>query len=157
MIRSSVRLFAVAFSMLALMAAPAVVAAQSASPSPVAGASHPAHIHEGTCAKLNPKPAYPLNNVTQIEGGMVATSMTTVEVSLDDLLAEPYAINLHKSDQDVQTYVACGDITGTVVDGQLVIGLKQQSDSGIAGVAVLTSNDAGGTDVTVYVVDGLVS
>jgi len=127
------RVIAVVVSLLFTFSMSAVaIAAQGATASPVAGAAHPSHIHKGTCAELDPNPAYPLNDVTQIGDGAVASSTTTVDVSLDDL-------------------------TGPVVDGELVIGLHQQSDSGMAGVAVLTTNDAGGTDVTVYVVDGLAS
>jgi hypothetical protein len=156
--RMHVRLIALAVSMLMMSsAALAGAAAQDATPSPMAGAAHPAHIHLGTCAELDPNPAFPLMDVAQIEDGTVETSTTTVDVSLDDLLATPYAINAHESAENISTYVACGDIAGPVVDGQLVIELHQQSDSGLAGVAVLTSNDAGGTDVTVYVVEGLAS
>ncbi|HVL26105.1 MAG TPA: hypothetical protein VM450_18575 [Thermomicrobiales bacterium] len=152
------RVIAVVVSLLFTFSMSAVaIAAQGATASPMAGAAHPSHIHKGTCAELDPNPAYPLNDVTQIGDGAVASSTTTVDVSLDDLLASPYAINVHKSAEDISTYVACGDLTGPVVDGELVIGLHQQSDSGMAGVAVLTTNDAGGTDVTVYVVDGLAS
>jgi len=64
----------------------------------------PAHIHSGTCDNLDPTPAYPLNSV---EGGH---SETTVHVSVALLLAKPYAINVHKSEAEVSTYVACGNI-----------------------------------------------
>lgn len=65
----------------------------------------PAHIHKGTCAALDPNPAYPLTSV--IDG----KSLTEVEVNFADLVASPYAINIHKSAADAGTYVACGDIT----------------------------------------------
>src|SRR5438874_8166073 len=51
------------------------------------GAVQPAHIHKGTCATLDPKPTYPLENVV---GG---NSTTTVKVALTDLLKDKYAIN----------------------------------------------------------------
>jgi hypothetical protein len=136
------------FALLALTAAG--VAAQDASPA--ATAPHPAHIHVGTCAELDPNPAYPLADVTQVGDSAVATSTITVDVSLDDLLATPYAINAHASAEDIATYIACGDIAGPVVDGQLLVAMRAQNDSGITGVAVLQANDAGGTDVTVYLV-----
>lgn len=66
-------------------------------------AAQPAHIHEGTCQKLNPKPEYPLDDVTN------GSSTTEVNVSLDDLKSEAYAINVHKSATDLTTYVACGN------------------------------------------------
>ncbi len=66
----------------------------------------PAHIHKGTCAKLNPAPAYPL---TTVSGG---TSTTTLKnVTLTQLTAGTYAINVHKSTTDIKDYVACGNIT----------------------------------------------
>jgi len=65
----------------------------------------PAHIHKGTCANLDPNPAYPLSNV--VEG----KSVTDVEADFAELVASPYAINVHKSAAEVPVYVSCGDIT----------------------------------------------
>lgn len=70
-----------------------------------AGVSQPAHIHEGTCAKLDPKPKYGLQNV--VDG----KSSSLVPVSEKTLLSGKHlAINVHKSADDIKTYVACGDI-----------------------------------------------
>jgi hypothetical protein len=69
--------------------------------------SQPAHIHEGTCADLNPEPEFGLPNV--VDG----RSEATVDVSLDELTSEDYAINLHMSDDDLTTYTSCGDIEAT--------------------------------------------
>ncbi|HET6623762.1 MAG TPA: hypothetical protein VFG70_04475 [Gaiellaceae bacterium] len=71
--------------------------------SPVSN-SQPAHIHEGTCADLDPEPAFGLPNV--VDG----RSESTVDVSLETLTASDYAINLHMSDDDLTTYTSCGDI-----------------------------------------------
>lgn len=68
------------------------------------GAVQPAHIHEGSCATLNPAPAYPLTNV--IEG----KSTTIVKVSLADLTSKKYAINVHKSATEASVYVSCGNL-----------------------------------------------
>jgi hypothetical protein len=68
--------------------------------------SQPAHIHEGTCEELNPTPAFGLENVT---GGV---SDSTIDVGLETLTSGTYAINLHMSDADIETYVSCGDIEG---------------------------------------------
>jgi len=79
---------------------------------PAPSSPQPAHIHKGTCATLNPAPAYPLQNVTAAASGSSGTSTTTLTtVKLSDLAPGPYAINVHKSTSDVKTYVACGDIT----------------------------------------------
>lgn len=67
--------------------------------------SQPAHIHEGSCGDdLNPTPAFGLPNVTD------GTSEATVDVSLEELQDEDYAINLHMSDDDLETYTSCGNI-----------------------------------------------
>lgn len=64
----------------------------------------PAHVHEGTCATLNPAPKYPLTNVVN------GRSETTLDVGMSDLMKGSMAINVHKSPQDIPTYVSCGDI-----------------------------------------------
>jgi hypothetical protein len=65
----------------------------------------PAHIHKGTCDKLDPKPAYPLKPVHD------GQSETTVEgVTIAQLQKAPYAINVHKSAKEAAVYVACGNI-----------------------------------------------
>jgi hypothetical protein len=69
-----------------------------------AGASQPVHIHKGTCDKLDPKPAYPLSPLVN------GKSESTVNASLDSLEKGGYAINGHKSAQEVSTYVFCGSI-----------------------------------------------
>jgi hypothetical protein len=68
-----------------------------------AATPQPAHVHDGTCANLNPTPKYPLNNVVN---GM---SDTTIPVGLDSLVHGGYAVNVHKSAAEVSTYVSCGD------------------------------------------------
>jgi len=67
--------------------------------------SQPVHIHKGTCDKLDPKPSYPLSPLVN------GKSETTVNASLDSLEKGGYAINGHKSAQDVATYVFCGPIS----------------------------------------------
>ena len=64
----------------------------------------PAHIHKGTCANLDPKPSYPLSPVAN------GKSETVVKAPIDDLSKGGYAINVHKSTQDLKTYVSCGEI-----------------------------------------------
>jgi len=66
--------------------------------------AQPVHIHKRTCAKLDPKPAFPLSPVVN------GKSETVVNASLDELSKGGYAINGHKSAQEVSTYVFCGDL-----------------------------------------------
>lgn len=69
--------------------------------------AQPAHIHEGSCANLDPKPKQGLDNVVN------GKSTTTVPVSLQELVDGKTAINVHKSAEEAKVYVACGDITAS--------------------------------------------
>jgi hypothetical protein len=103
-----------------------------------AGMDQPAHIHLGSCANLNPVPAYPLNNVVN------GTSTTIVKVPLTDLLGGRYAINVHKSAAEVSTYVACGDLTA-LNNGGLAPGMPStgQAQPGVpAGLLLLLGGPA---------------
>jgi len=64
----------------------------------------PAHIHLGSCPMPNATPLYPLNAV------MTGRSETVLDVNMGALVAQPMAINVHLSPQDIPVYVACGDI-----------------------------------------------
>jgi hypothetical protein len=79
-----------------------VVVRMSGAPSDVA---QPMHIHRGTCARLDPKPAYPL---TALQDGRSESKVRGI--TLADLLKGDYAINIHKSGRDIPAYVACGNI-----------------------------------------------
>ena len=68
------------------------------------GVAQPAHVHEGTCAKLDPKPKYPLTNVQD------GKSTTEVPADIKTLTAGNLAINVHKSAEEAKVYVACGNI-----------------------------------------------
>ncbi|CAA9561938.1 MAG: hypothetical protein AVDCRST_MAG49-2471 [uncultured Thermomicrobiales bacterium] len=82
-------------------------------------------------------------------GEVVATSTTIVQVSLDDILAAEHAINVHESAENIQNYIACGDITGTPANGELGIELNELNGSGFEGRALLLDNGDGTTTVTV--------
>ena len=69
--------------------------------------NQPIHIHEGTCAKLNPKPQYPFPNLTHGR-----TQIKLKNVTIASLLATPHAINVHRSTTQAAIYVTCGDIKG---------------------------------------------
>lgn len=144
--------------------------AQDETETPGAIITHPAHVHVGNCADLDPNPAYPLNNVgprlndddempseEDIKGSLTANpvmvSETEIEVNLDDLLETAHAVNVHLSDQEIATYVACGDIGGPVLDDELYIGLLELNDSGVSGIAKLEKEDDDKTKVTIYLVE----
>lgn len=69
------------------------------------GTKEPAHIHQGTCAKLNPAPWKPLSDVVN------GTSVTVVKgVTVAELKKAHYAINVHQSASNLKHYVSCGDL-----------------------------------------------
>jgi hypothetical protein len=72
-----------------------------------AGVAQPLHVHKGPCAKLDPKPAYGLTTLTN------GKSETTIDVPLMQLQTGGFAVNGHKSAQEANTYVFCGNIPGS--------------------------------------------
>jgi len=74
----------------------------------------------------------------------VETSLTLVDASLDDLVDGGHAITIHESEANIDTYIACGDIGGTILPDpasgegrQVVVALQELNSSGYCGVAVL--------------------
>jgi hypothetical protein len=65
----------------------------------------PADIHTGTCAKPSDAIAFPLTDLA------AGASNTIVKISINNLLATPYSIEIHRSKTD-NTVVACADISG---------------------------------------------
>jgi FlaG/FlaF family flagellin (archaellin) len=147
------------------------VGAQGAESTPEQAASHPAHIHDGACPDVGDV-VYPLHNLsattsaaspaaeglpldatpsaTPTTGGQVVAEGTTdVDASLDEILSAERAINVHESDVNIQTYIACGDLTGSPTNGKLTVQLQEVNDSGVVGEAQLVDNGDGTTTVTV--------
>jgi len=132
---------------------------QGATPTSLPEALHPAHIHAGTCDELGDV-VYPLNDVASLVADAtpaavagadeaIAQSTTTVDASLDDLLAAEHAINVHESAETIGTYIACGNLTGPATDGELMVDLEELNGSGYTGEAHLVDNGDGTTTVTV--------
>lgn len=134
---------------------------------------HPAHIHMGTCTELDPNPAAGLFNLLpigverdddgeiaetpEVRGTLTVGEVTysesdDIEYSWDEMLASPHAIVVHESEDNMDNYIACGDIGGVVFDdgGDMVIGLKPVGDSGYSGIVFLESDDDDQVDVEVY-------
>jgi hypothetical protein len=68
------------------------------------GASQPMHIHEGQCGPTLGKVIFPLTNLEK------GKSSTTIDAALDTLMTGGFAINGHKSAQEITVYVFCGNI-----------------------------------------------
>ncbi len=129
-------------------------------------ATHPAHLHTGTCAAPGDV-VYPLTNVGfdySVDGMMMAggtvgvstaipveSSQTTVQAALADIAAGGHTLVVHESDANIQNYIACGDVGGTLMgQSDLAFGLAALNNSGFGGVAWLHDNGDGTTMVTIF-------
>ena len=161
--RRHARVLGTAIALFAIVASavPSAIA-QDATPvaQPVAPA-RPAHIHSGNCVELGDV-VVPLNDLTAPIGEGVGqadeatpaeSSFTNVPMTLDAILGSDHAINVHLSAEQIDTYIACGELGGAVdAGGALVVGLRELSDSGFTGIAFLTPGaDGASTDVSVFI------
>jgi len=162
------------------------VLAQDATPSAVTEPAHPVHIHSGSCDALGDV-VYPLNDITvysitnAFSFGPVGTptasematplpgisitktiptlfSFTHIDADVSEFIGGGFAINAHESADNIQNYIACGDIppcigiacpavTGVTVD------LAPLNDSGYFGVARIEAAPNGGSNVSVFLFD----
>jgi hypothetical protein len=157
--------------------------AQEATPDPATEAAHPVHIHSGTCDTLG-EVVYPLNDivtysitnsfsfgpaatpeadamstplpsVTATETTQVLFSVTHVDAELGELVTGGFAINAHESAENIQNYIACGNIPACTTDAcQLVTGvvidLVPQNNSGYFGAARINADPEGGSSVAIF-------
>jgi plastocyanin len=117
------------------------------------GDPHPGHIHVGDCSAPG-EVVGPLDNLEYPGGeGSLAWSQTTVDLTLDDILAEPHSIVIHESEENIGNYVLCGDIGGVMAEGgTLTVALNELNGSGMAGLAILSEADAG-MDVLAFAIE----
>jgi hypothetical protein len=145
------------------MFVPVSVAQTPVSEAEAGDGPHPAHIHTGTCDALG-EVVLPLTDVAASEGESegaatahaVKTSDTVVDMPLQEIIDGGHAINVHQSADEIDAYIACGDIGGVVVEEggrqQLLIGLGELNDSGHTGIAWLGA-DGDQTEVTVTLIE----
>lgn len=129
--------------------------------------AHPAHIHAGTCAELG-EVVVPLLDVAvpadaAREGAEsahpVKISQTHVDMPLQEIIDGGHAINIHQSAEEIDVYIACGDVGGYVITDpagrtELFVGLRELNDSGHTGVARLgVGEDPNQTEVSVQLVE----
>jgi len=122
---------------------------------------HPAHIHDGLC----PDPGDIVQPLSDLVVGTdkpvgvasaipVEVSASKVPMSLDDILNGQRSINVHASADDMNTYIACGDIGGQMLGTNgIAIGLAELNGSGHQGVAWLQDNGDGTTNVQVFLIN----
>jgi hypothetical protein len=156
----------IAFAALALLV-PASVAQTPVSEAGTEVEAHPAHIHSGTCDQLGDV-VIPLEDVAvpadaTHEGAEAAhdvkISQTHVDMPLQEIIDGGYAINVHLSAEEIDVYIACGDIGGYVITDpagrtELFVGLRELNDSGHTGVARLgIGEDPNQTEVSILLVE----
>jgi plastocyanin len=130
------------------------------------GASHPAHIHTGTCDAPGEVVA-PLSNVSGqylVDGTAsagatavgaasalpVEVSETTVPLPLANIIGAPHVLMVHESDEAIQNFIACGDVGGPMLGASdLPFGIGSLNDSEYAGSGWLHDNGDGTTTVRV--------
>jgi hypothetical protein len=127
---------------------------------------HPAHIHAGTCEELGDV-VIPLTEVAEVSADAqrmgpasahaVKSSVTVVDMPLQEIIDGGHAINVHLSADEIDVYIACGDIGGHVIEDEegrqeLRIGLVELNDSGHFGIAELVA-DGEETEVAVHLVE----
>lgn len=157
--------------------------AQEASPTAAMDSPHPVHIHSGACDSLGDV-VFPLSDITTYEvtrafsfgpaatpepasmatplAGVAVTQVVPVEFSFThidanvvDLVTGGFAINAHESAENIQNYIACGNIppcTAAVcaaVTG-VAVELAPQNNSGYFGVARIDADPNGGSNVSIF-------
>ncbi|MDQ3693187.1 MAG: hypothetical protein M3464_06130 [Chloroflexota bacterium] len=123
---------------------------------------HPAYVQTGNCDTLGDV-VEPLSDLTVTAGdptGMagaivVSRSFTTVPLTFETLLVDPYALSVRLSAQALDTDLVCGEIGGVVdVNGALTIGLKEVGGLGHTGIAYLSpSADGAATDLLIFMTE----
>ncbi len=155
-----------AAAMLALALAPASALAQEDTSDEMSGDDmmmgsmepHPSHIHAGDCS-MPGDVVVGLSDVGVVGNEAagaeshthVDIGLSTVDLALTDILAADHSIMVHQSADDLGTILACGSIGGHDVDGSFLVGISPVDASGYAGIAWLTDNGDGTTDVQVTV------
>ena len=153
-----------AAAVLALALAPASALAQEEMSDDMSGDDmmmgsmepHPSHIHAGDCTM----PGDVIVGLSEVgvvgndaQGAASHThvdiGLSTVELPLEAILAADHSIMVHQSADDLGTILACGSIGGHDVDGRFLVGISPWEESGYAGIAWLTDNGDGTTDVEV--------
>jgi len=102
------------------------------------GVAQPAHVHDGACPEVGPV-AFALTDI--VDG----RSTTLIDTPLEQVVSGNRAINVHRSQQEIQAYVACGAIstaqetpTGAATPGAPPSGnAGLRGESGDAGTALL--------------------
>jgi hypothetical protein len=74
-----------------------------------AGGAHPWHVHTGACGSgggiVGPANAYPL-----LRPGTGGSAAASAEVRVELMPDQQYHVNVHRSEAQMETIIACGDL-----------------------------------------------
>jgi hypothetical protein len=162
-VRRHARVVSTALALFAAMAStiPGAMAQEATPVAQEAAPARPAHFHSGDCVELGDV-VIPLTDLTAPVGAGVGqadeaaqaeSSFTNVPMTLEAILAADHAINVHLSAEEIDTYIACGEVGGVLdANGALTIGLREDSNSGFTGIAYMQPGaDGASTDVSVII------
>src|SRR5829696_1054995 len=153
---------AAALAGMVVLSGPAAWAQDATPEATEATTPRPAHIHTGTCDEIGEVVA-PLTNLTGATAGdrvgqarraiPAESSFTSVPLTLDAILGADHVVNVHLSEEEIGTYIACGEVGGMLSpEGAVIIGLRELNNSGFTGIAYLAPGaDGASTDVSVFV------
>jgi hypothetical protein len=109
--------------------------AGEASPAPGAGAASPAPGAPAT----SPTPA--TDGATPSAAAGIEASISRVPLRLRQILQDPHVIAVHERGEALESPLVCGELSGGLRRGVLVVPLQEQGTSGYKGVAFLQPDD----------------
>jgi len=183
-VRARMSFLAVLLVVVALFAFQSTTAiAQDATPGTGTEPAHPVHIHTGSCdalgdvvVPLNDIVTYNITNsfsfspaatpeansmatpppsVSATQTTPVLSSVTRIDGDITDFATGGFAINAHESMENIQNYIACGNIPACTspacseITGVSIV-LSPLNDSGYLGVARIDVAPNGGLIVSVF-------
>jgi hypothetical protein len=129
---------------------------------PLPPVPRPISIYAGECGDLGDV-AWPLNDLSSPDGDAAGSDdydrteysfTANVPLTIDALLAGPYAIDVHESADHPEVSLACANIGGVADSvGTLVVGLRLQAGIDVTGIAVLSPSpsDSSRTLISVFI------
>ncbi len=111
--------------------------------------SHPNHIHENYCANADPAPLAPLSHIVIGETDPDGFTHSMVDMSVDELLAGEFSIIVHLSDDELDQYLACGNIAAEGEAEQVPAEMSPGTTTDDGGPASGSAAVAGSTDSSV--------
>jgi len=138
-----------------------VIIEQTAAPSEPVRGGRAVKLYTGDCDDLGEDVIW-LNDILEKSGEHVgdeaaiqaaASVNWSAEFSLNDAIADGYALAVFANDDDIAALLACGELGGVDnQDGTLSIGLQQIDESGVIGTALFAYNSEDHTTADVIVV-----